>query len=405
MTAVLRTLDGLDVAGKRVVVRADLNLPMNGDSIADDTRLRSVTPTLVELVEKGATVVVLSHFGRPNGKVVSDFSLAPLRRHLEQSAGRPVRFVPTDWAHGYPVDTASFARSGEIILMENTRFHPGEEANDPAFSRRLANLGDVFVNDAFSVSHRAHASTEGIAQLLPSFAGRAMQAEIAALDAVLGKPVRPIGALIGGAKISTKLAILENLVKRVDVLFVGGGMANTLLHAQGISVGRSICEANLATVAERILQQASEHGCEIVLPGDVVVAEKLAPSTIHSVVDVSRVPADAMILDIGPATVVESISRFADIRTLLWNGPLGAFETEPFERGTFALAQAAAKRTKAGGLLSVAGGGDTLAALSGAGVINDFSYASTAGGAFLEWLEGRELPGVAILRTDTAMEI
>jgi phosphoglycerate kinase len=398
----LRTLDGLDVAGKRVIVRADLNVPMNGESVADDARIKSVVPMLTELADKGASVVVLSHFERPNGKVVAEFSLAPPRAPLEAIAGRPVRFVPTDWASA--VEFASSVKSGEIVLMENTWFHPGEEANDPSFSRRLAELGDIFVNDAFSFSHRAHASTEGVARLLPSFAGRRMQAELSALDSALGKPVRPIGAVIGGAKISTKLAILENLVKRVDLLVVGGGMANTLLYASGKEIGHSICEPQICPVAERILEQANRHGCTVVLPTDVVVADKFAPGAAHATVGVDSVPKDSMILDVGPNTVADIAARFSKLRTLLWNGPLGAFEIEPFGQGTFAQAKAAAQLTQEGKLLSVAGGGDTLAALGAAGAIDGFSYVSTAGGAFLEWLKGRELPGVEILRTNSKAE-
>lgn len=399
----LRTLDGLDVAGKRVVVRADLNVPMNGGMVTDDTRIRCLVSTLNELADKGASVVVLSHFGRPNGKPIAEFSLAPLRAPLEELAGRPVRFVPTDWEDA--VHLPRFGRSGEIILMENTRFHRGEEANDPPFSRKLADLGDIFVNDAFSVSHRAHASTEGIARLLPSYAGRCMEAELAALDSALRKPVRPIGAVIGGAKISTKLAILENLVKRTDILVVGGGMANTLLYASGKEIGRSICEPQLCPVAERILQQAREHNCTVILPTDVVVADRFAPEATHVTVNVDGVPRDSMILDIGPETVAAVAEKFSKLRTLLWNGPMGAFEIEPFGQGTFALANAAARLTQTRELLSVAGGGDTLAALSASGAIDDFSYVSAAGGAFLEWLEGRELPGVEVLRTNSGGEV
>jgi phosphoglycerate kinase len=289
--------------------------------------------------------------------------------------------------------------------MENTRFHRGEEANDPSFSRKLADLGDIFVNDAFSVSHRAHASTEGIARLLPSYAGRSMEAEHAALDSALGNPVRPIGAVIGGAKISTKLAILENLVKRADLLVVGGGMANTLLHASGKEIGRSICEPQLCQVAERILRQAREHNCTVVLPTDVVVADRFAPGATHITVSVDNVPGNSMILDIGPETVAAVTEKFSKLRTLLWNGPMGAFEIEPFGEGTFALANAAARLTQTRELLTVAGGGDTLAALSASGAIDDFSYVSAAGGAFLEWLEGRELPGVEVLRAKSGMEV
>ncbi|BEV45207.1 phosphoglycerate kinase [Afipia carboxidovorans] len=399
----LRTLDDLDVVGKRVVVRADLNVPMKGGAVADDTRIRCLIPTVTELADTGASVVVLSHFGRPDGKPVAECSLAPLRAPLEALAGRPVQFISTDWADS--VHLPRFGRSGEIVLMENTRFHRGEEANDPSFSRKLADLGDIFVNDAFSVSHRAHASTEGIARLLPSYAGRSMEAELAALDSALGNPVRPIGAVIGGAKISTKLAILENLVKRADLLVVGGGMANTLLHARGKEIGRSICEPQLCDVAERILRQAKEHGCTIVLPTDVVVADRFAPGATHLTVSVDNVPGNAMILDIGPDTVAAVAEKFSKLRTLLWNGPMGAFEIEPFGEGTFALANAAARLTQTKELLTVAGGGDTLAALNASGAIDDFSYVSAAGGAFLEWLEGRELPGVEVLRAKSGMEV
>ncbi len=398
MTA-LRSLDGLDVAGKRVVVRADLNVPMQNGRITDDKRVRHAVPTLSELADKNAIVVVLSHFERPGGKVVAEYSLAPLRAALEQCLQRRVQFVATDWRTGPHRSAVAAAEPGDILLMDNTRFHPGEEENDPAFIRLLASLGDIFVNDAFSAAHRAHASTEGIAHLLPSFAGRGMEAELAALDRALASPVRPVGAIIGGAKVSTKIAVLENLVTRVDKLIIGGGMANTFLHAQGINVGRSVCEPDLAAVAERILKNAQADDCRIILPRDVVVATAFEANAQHAVVDVKAVPADAMILDIGPETVVDIVKQFGELRTLLWNGPVGAFETPPFGRGTFALARAAARLTQAGRLRTVAGGGDTVAALSAAGVSNDFSYVSTAGGAFLEWLEGRELPGVTALKT------
>ena len=394
----LRTLDDVDVSGKRVVVRADLNVPLKGKAVADDARIRSAAPSLLELVSKGATVIVLSHFGRPDGRVVAGCSLACLRQPLETAVGRQVRFVPTDWTVDPSPSVASCSR-GEILLMENTRFHPGEEANDPNFARMLANLGDIFVNDAFSAAHRAHASTEGIARLLPSYAGRSMQAELSALDRTLGTPNRPVGAVIGGAKISSKLSILENIVKRVDMLFVGGGMANTFLHAEGIEVGRSLCEPRLRDVAEQILRLAREHACAVVLPRDGCVASELVQDAPHHVVSIHNVPDTAMIFDVGPETVIDVARQFAGLRTLLWNGPVGAFEFKPFHRGTFSLARIAARLTKKGTLLSVAGGGDTLAALGAAGVTNDFSYVSTAGGAFLEWLEGRQLPGVAILRT------
>lgn len=399
MTAPFRLLDGVEVSGKRVVVRTDLNVPMKNGRITDDTRLRHAVPTLMELSDKRAIVIVLSHFERPCGKVVPDYSLAPLKPALETSLQRTVHFVETDWRGGGHRSVVAAAKPGDILLMENTRFHPGEEENDPDFCRALAGLGDMYVNDAFSVAHRAHASTEGIARLLPSFAGRGMQAELRALDQALGNPLRPVGAVIGGAKVSTKIPVLENLVARVDELIIGGGMANTFLHACGINVGRSLCEPELADTAKRIMRKAQIHNCEIVLPRDVVVAKEFAPNVPHTVVDVGSVPADHMILDIGPETATDIMEQFGDLKTLLWNGPVGAFETEPFGRATFALAREAARLTKRGQLLTVAGGGDTVAALSGAGVEKDFSYVSMAGGAFLEWLEGRGLPGVNALKT------
>lgn len=399
MTAPLRVLDGIDVAGKRVIVRADLNVPVKNGRVTDDARIRHAVPTLGELAAKGAIVIVLSHFERPGGKVVAEYSLAPLRATLEQCLQRTVQFVATDWNNGGLHRRAvAAAEPGDILLMDNTRFHPGEEKNDPAFARVLASLGDIFVNDAFSVAHRAHASTEGIARLLPSFAGRGMEAELRALDRALGQPLRPVGAVIGGAKVSTKIPVLENLVTRVDELIVGGGMANTFLHAKGINVGRSLSEPELGVMAERILRQAEIHSCNIILPRDVVVATEFAANAPHAVVDVRSVPPDAMILDIGPETVTDIMEQFRDLRTLLWNGPVGAFEIAPFGQGTFALARAAARLTLAKQLLTVAGGGDTVAALSAAGVIGDFDYVSMAGGAFLQWLEGRVLPGVTPLR-------
>jgi phosphoglycerate kinase len=399
LTASLRTLDGIDVGGKRVVVRVDLNVPMKNGRVTDDLRIRHIAPTLAELADKRAIVIVLSHFERPGGRVIAEYSLAPLRPALERCLQRPVQFVATDWRNGPHRAAVAAAEPGDILLMDNTRFHPGEESNDPAFIRTLAGLGDIFVNDAFSAAHRAHASTEGIAHLLPSFAGRGMQAELSALDRALGSPLRPVGAIVGGAKVSTKITLLENLVKHVDDLIIGGGMANTFLHAQGISVGRSICEPQLGDLAERILRQAEKHSCNIVLPRDAVVAREFAANTEHQTVDIREVPEDAMILDIGPETVADIKELFGDLKTLLWNGPVGAFETEPFDRGTSALAKAAARWTQSGTLQTIAGGGDTVAALSAAGVSNSFTYVSTAGGAFLEWLEGRVLPGVNVLKT------
>jgi phosphoglycerate kinase len=393
----LRTLEGVDVAGKRVIVRVDLNVPMKNGVVTDDTRIRHVAPILAELSNKRAIVIVLAHLERPGGKVIAKYSLAPLRIALERSLKKAVQFVPTDWRNGIHHAAAAAADPGDILLMENIRFHPGEERNDPGFSRTLAGLGDIFVNDAFSVAHRAHASTEGIARLLPSFAGPGMEAEISALDQALSNPVRPVGAVVGGAKVSTKILVLENLVKRVDELIIGGAMANTFLDARGISVGRSLCEPTFGAIAERILKQAEAYSCNVILPRDVVIAKNFAADASH--VNVRAVPEDAMILDIGPETVGDIKERFGDLRTLLWNGPVGAFEIEPFGRGTFALAKAAARLTQAGKLLTVAGGGDTLAAFAAADVTDSFSHVSTAGGAFLEWLEGRDLPGVAILRT------
>lgn len=402
MSASLRVLDDIDVSGKRVVVRADLNVPMRNGEVTDDMRVRHAAATLSELANKNAIVIVLSHFERPCGKVVPDYSLAPLRPALEKSLKRTVRFIETDWRNGIHEAEVTKAVPGDILLMENTRFHPGEEENDPGFSKMLADLGDIFVNDAFSVSHRAHASIEGIARLLPSFAGRGMEAELSALDRALGEPTRPVGAVVGGAKVSTKIPVLENLVTRVDELIIGGGMANTFLHAKGINIGRSLCEPDFKEMAERILNRAADHQCNIVLPRDVVVAKEFAPNACHSVVDVSAVPTDSLILDIGPESVADVMEQFGDLKTLLWNGPVGAFETEPFGRGTFVLARCAARLTKAGRLVTVAGGGDTVAALSAAGVQDDFSYVSTAGGAFLEWLEGRGLPGVDALKMSHA---
>ena len=345
MTTPLRVLDGIDVAGKRVIVRTDLNVPVKNGRVTDEARICHAIPTLAELAAKRAIVIVLSHFERPGGKVVAEYSLGPLRAVLEQRLQQTVQFVATDWKNGLHQRAVAAAEPGDILLMDNTRFHPGEETNDPAFARVLANLGDIFVNDAFSVAHRAHASTEGIARLLPSFAGRGMEAELRALDRALGQPLRPVGAVIGGAKVSTKIRVLENLVKHVDELIVGGGMANTFLHAKGINVGRSLCEPELGAIAERILGQAEVHGCNITLPRDVVVATEFAANAPHAVVDVTSVPADALILDIGSETVTDIMEQFHDLRTLLWNGPVGAFEIEPFGQGTFALARAAARLT------------------------------------------------------------
>ena len=396
-----RTLDALDVAGKRVLVRVDLNVPIKNGAVADNGRIERILPTLRELVAKKATVVLLSHFDRPKGKVVPEMSLGPVAQPLARALGSFVTFVPTTWNDDLAECAVAEAGPGDVILLENTRFHPGEEKNDPEFARKLAGLGDVFLNDAFSVSHRAHASTEGVAHLLPSAAGRAVEAEIAALEQALTAPERPLWAIVGGAKVSTKLGLLSNLCRIVDGLIIGGGMANTFLAAQGKLVGKSLCEHDLANAARAILKECAEAGCEIVLPIDAVVAEHLAEGAKSASVGIDKVGADDMILDVGPQSVVELDRRLDSARTLVWNGPLGAFEVAPFDAGTSAVARHAAALTKAGRLVSIAGGGDTLAALRTADVIDDFSYVSAAGGAFLEWLEGKELPGVKVLMNQT----
>jgi phosphoglycerate kinase len=392
-----KTLDDMTVTGKRVLVRGDLNVPVRDGKVSDATRIERLVPTLKELAAKGAKVIVISHFDRPKGKVVPEMSLAPVAEALAQALGKPVAFAK-DCIGDAAKAVVDKLGEGEFALLENLRFHPGEEKNDPAFAKQLAALGDVYVNDGFSVSHRAHASTEAIARLLPSAAGRNMQAELEALEAALGAPKRPVMAIVGGAKVSSKLAVLGHLIDKVDALVIGGGMANTFLHALGIDVGASLCEADLADTARGILAKADATGCAIVLPSDVVIAAKLAADVPTETVPVAAVPKDKMILDIGPDSAKALAARLADTKTLLWNGPLGAFEFPPFDKATVTVAQAAAARTKAGGLVSVAGGGDTVAALHHAGVADDFTYVSTAGGAFLEWLEGRELPGVAALQ-------
>ncbi|HUF43985.1 MAG TPA: phosphoglycerate kinase [Aestuariivirgaceae bacterium] len=395
----LRTLDDLDVAGKRVVLRADLNVPVEDGKVGDRTRLERIVPTLQELLDQGAAIVVISHFGRPKGRVNREMSLEPVAPALAEALGRKVRFVFTDWNDGAAAGAAESLRPGEILVLENTRFSPGEEMNDEGFARQLASLGDVFVNDAFSAAHRAHASTEGIAHHLPSAAGRAMQAELTALQAGLEHPVRPLVAVIGGAKISTKLDLLGRLTELADVLVIGGAMANTLLKAEGRNVGRSLIEADRVDSARMILDAANAAGRRIVLPVDAVVAGELKPGVASRTVDVTEVGESDMILDIGPATVRQVNATFDAAATLIWNGPLGAFEIEPFDRGTVLAARHAARLTDEGRLVSVAGGGDTVAALNHAGVADEFTYVSTAGGAFLEWLEGKPLPGVKVLES------
>ena len=391
-----RTLDNVDVAGKRVLLRADLNVPVRDGRISDLTRLERLTPTIRELVGKGAKVIVCSHFDRPKGKRVPEMSLAPVATALGEVLGQRVRFAED--CIGIPAQQAAdrMAR-GDVLVLENTRYYAAEENNDPAFAAELAKLAQLYVNDAFSAAHRAHASTEGVAHLLPAYAGRLMQAELEALDAALGNPVRPVAAIVGGAKVSTKLDLLGNLVTKVNVLIIGGAMANTFLAAQGYQVGRSLQEGEMHPTALDILERAKAAHCDVMLPTDAVVAKELKPGVATQTVALNAVPADAMILDVGPATVAALIHRLASLKTLVWNGPLGAFETPPFDAATTALAVAVAAATGRGALRSVAGGGDTVSALRHAGVLDKLSYVSAAGGAFLEWLEGKTLPGVAAL--------
>jgi phosphoglycerate kinase len=391
-----RTLDGVAVAGRRVLIRVDLNVPMADGRVTDATRIARVAPTIAELAEKTAKVVVLSHLGRPGGKAVPELSLAALVEPLASALGREVAFA-TECVGAVAEQAVAHLKPGDVLLLENLRFHNEEEKNDPGFIDRLAVLGDIYVNDAFSCAHRAHASTEGLAHRLPALAGRLMQAELEALDRALGNPKRPVAAVVGGAKVSTKLELLGNLVSRVDRLIIGGGMANTFLHAQGIEVGRSLCEKDLAETARSIIEQAAKAGCKLLLPSDAVVAKELKAGVASQTVPIDAVPADSMILDVGPRSVAAYDAELASCKTLVWNGPLGAFEVQPFDAGTVALARAVAARSAAGEVLSVAGGGDTVAALVHAGVEAQFSYVSTAGGAFLEWLEGKQLPGVAAL--------
>jgi phosphoglycerate kinase len=391
------TLDDIKVKGRRVLVRADLNVPMKDGVIGDMLRIERQAPTIRELAEKGARVIVLSHFDRPNGKVVPSMSLKPIAPALAKAIGRPVAFAD-DCVGDVAEKAVAALKDGDVLLLENTRFHAGEEMNDPAFARAVASLGDIFVNDAFSAAHRAHATTEALARLLPAAAGRAMEAELAHLHLALDNPRRPVMAVVGGAKISTKIVLLEHLVKRVDVLVIGGGMANTFLAAQGIDIGKSLCERDQMEIARHILRAARVSSAALVLPSDAVVAREFHANASSRTVPVSAVAADEMILDIGPATVADFTKRLDYVATLVWNGPFGAFEMEPFDRGTVAAAKAVALRTRECKLLSVAGGGDTVSALNHAGVADDFSYVSTAGGAFLEWMEGQELPGVTALR-------
>ena len=387
-----KILDEMNLMGKRVLTRVDINVPVGNGLVSDTTRIDRIAPTVRHILQSGATPILIAHFGRPKGKPMPEMSLSVTLPALESALGVPVKFTTLDKAR----ETIAFSKN-QVVLIENIRFEPGEEQNDAALAQRLADLGDIYCNDAFSTAHRAHVSTEALARLLPSCAGRLMAEELSALEAALGAPQRPVVAVVGGAKVSSKLGLLANLVAKVDHLVIGGGMANTFLAALGYGVGKSLCEHDLADTARTILAMAETSGCEIILPSDVVVAHSFAAHTDHETVDASACPTDAIILDAGPATVARVGACFAQACTVIWNGPLGAFELEPFDRATNAAAQAAATLTRAGKLISVAGGGDTVAALNQAGVADDFTYISTAGGAFLEWMEGKELPGVAAL--------
>ncbi len=391
-----RTIDALDAKGKRVLLRADLNVPMKDGRITDRTRIERLCPTIAELANAGARVVICSHFDRPKGKRVPEMSLKPLAEALSEALKRPVAFADDCIGPEAEAAVAKLA-DGDILLLENTRFHAGEEKNDPAMAAGLAKLADAYVNDAFSAAHRAHASTEGVAHLLPSYAGRLMEAELKALDAALGNPSRPVVAIVGGAKVSTKLDLLGNLSKKVDVLVIGGAMANTFLAAQGYNLGKSLQEAEMHDTARAILEEATSGGCEILLPADLVVAEKFEANAPSRIVAVDAVPEGSMALDVGPQTVDAIEARLRQASTLVWNGPLGAFEIPPFDVSTVATAELVAALTTSGALKSIGGGGDTVAALRHAGVVDRMTYVSTAGGAFLEWLEGKTLPGVAAL--------
>jgi phosphoglycerate kinase len=392
-----RTLDTADVKGKRVLIRVDLNVPMKDGRVTDDTRIRAILPTVRDVAKRGGKAILLAHFGRPKGERVSDMSLAPVVPALETLLGRPVAFA-NDCIGNDAAQAIAKMSDSDVLLLENTRFHKGEEKNDPIFTAALAELGDIYVNDAFSAAHRAHSSTEGLAHQLPAYAGRSMQAELEALEKALTSPKRPVIAIVGGAKVSSKIDLLENLVGKVDALVIGGGMANTFLHAQGLPVGKSLCEKDLAETARRILSKAKDANCAVILPVDATVAYHFEAHAPNQTYGVDAIPEDGMILDVGGLSIERINAAIDDAATLVWNGPLGAFELEPFDRGTVDAARHAARRTKEGHLLSVAGGGDTVAALNHAGVAGDFSYVSTAGGAFLEWLEGKPLPGVEVLR-------
>ncbi|NWG53540.1 MAG: phosphoglycerate kinase [Hydrogenophilaceae bacterium] len=392
-----RRLDDADLQGKRALVRVDFNVPMAEGHVSDDTRLRAALPTIKALQAKGAKTILLAHFGRPKGKRDETQSLAPVAPALAQLLGAPVAFANDCIGETAKAGVDALAPGG-VILLENTRFHAGEEKNDPELAKAIAALGDVYVNDAFSAAHRAHASTEGLAHLLPAYAGKSMEAELDHLEKALGNPARPVLAVVGGAKVSTKIDLLENLVSKVDFLAIGGAMANTFLFAKGLEVGKSLCERDLAETARKILAAAAKAGCEVLLPEDVVVAHKFEANAPHQTVRTAHVAAEDMILDAGPETVAHLAEKMAAAKTLIWNGPLGAFETPPFDRATVEAARAAGRLARDGKLIAVAGGGDTVAALNHAGVADQFTFVSTAGGAFLEWMEGKALPGVEALK-------
>ncbi len=391
-----KTLDDVDVKSQRALVRVDLNVPMANGKVSDATRILRILPTISEISEKGGKVILLAHFGRPKGEVNPEMSLAPVVSTLSDMLGKPVAFS-TDCIGPMAEAAVSNMNDGDVVLLENTRFHAGEEKNDPSFVEALAVNGDLFVSDAFSAAHRAHASTEGLARHMEAVAGRTMQAELEALEAGLGNPQKPVIAIVGGAKVSTKLDLLSNLVSKVDMLVIGGGMANTFMAAQGTDVGKSLCEHDLADTAREILAEAERQNCEIILPSDVVVASEFAANAPNQTVAAADCPSDQMILDAGPQAAAAIGDKIRTAKTLIWNGPLGAFEIEPFDAATVAVAKIAAEQTAKGELVSVGGGGDTVAALNHADAAKDFSYVSTAGGAFLEWMEGKALPGVAVL--------
>ena len=397
MTSSFRTLDDADVSGKRVLLRVDLNVPTENGRVTDATRIERVAPTIEEIAGKGGKVILLAHFGRPKGGPDEANSLKPVAAAVADVVKRPVAFA-ADCIGQTAAGAIAKMKNGDVLLLENTRFHKGEEKNDPALVEELAKLGDLYVNDAFSAAHRAHASTEGLAHKLPAYAGRAMQKELEALGLALGNPQRPVAAIVGGAKVSTKLDLLGNLVRKVDILIIGGGMANTFLFAEGKAIGKSLCERDLADTARSIVAAAENAKCRILLPDDATVAKELKANAAAHVVDVDHIAEDEMILDIGPKSVAGVEEVLGQIKTLVWNGPVGAFETPPFDAATMAIAKTAALLTKDGKLKSVAGGGDTVAALNQAKVADDFTYVSAAGGAFLEWMEGKALPGVEALR-------